>query len=126
MNELLYDCQKPYYLLLCIQRWLALVLGLIVAALATLLTGLAFALRGSNISAGFAGIALVNMMNLSSTMAMLIVSWTSLETSLGAVARIKSFSDDTPQEVKQVDTVPAQWPSQGAIQFENWTAGYTE
>jgi ATP-binding cassette, subfamily C (CFTR/MRP), member 1 len=43
--------QKPYYLLLCIQRWLALILDLIVAALAVILMVLVVKLR-TDISPG--------------------------------------------------------------------------
>ncbi len=124
--RLLSNCQRPYYLLLCIQRWLAVVLGLIVAALATILTALAVTLKGSTVSAGFVGIALVNMMGLSQLLANLIVSWTSLETSLGAVSRIKSFSEDTPREEDPEKEPADEWPSRGKVIFDNWSAAYGE
>lgn len=127
MERLLSNCQKPFYLLLCIQRWLGVVLGLIVAALAVVLTALAVTLRGAGgAKAGFVGVALVNMMSLSQTMAMLVVMWTNLETSLGAIARIKTFTEDTPKEPEPEGPVDAEWPKQGAVKFDNWTAGYTE
>lgn len=125
-RHLLNNCQKPFYLLLCIQRWLTVVLGLIVAVLATLLTALAVNLRGSAISGGFVGIALVNMMSLSHSLASLIIFWTSLETSLGAVSRIKTFSEDTPQEPDSQENPPANWPSTGSLVFNGWTAAYSE
>lgn len=124
--RLLNDCQKPFYLLLCIQRWLSVVLGLIVAALATILTGLAVGLRGTNVSAGFIGIALVNMMGLIQTLASLIMFWTSLETSLGAVSRVKTFSEDTPTEHRPDEQTPESWPRSGEIQFSNFTAAYSK
>lgn len=55
-------------------------------------------LRGSNVSAGFTGIALVNMMDFSQLLASLVEFWTSLETSLAAVSRVKTFSENTPVE----------------------------
>ena len=45
--ELLDKSQKPFYLLFCIQRWLALVLDLIVAALAVILMIMVVTLRDS-------------------------------------------------------------------------------
>lgn len=36
-HRLLDDSQKPYYLLFCIQRWLAVVMDLFVAGIATVL-----------------------------------------------------------------------------------------
>lgn len=126
LEVLLADCQKPFYLLLCIQRWLGVVLGISVGLVAVLLTTLAVMLRGNNTSAGFVGLALVNMMSLSESLAALIVNWTNLETSLGAVSRIKTFTEDTPREPEPEGTVAADWPSRGQVLFDNWTAGYTE
>ncbi|KAJ0309685.1 hypothetical protein COL5a_010635 [Colletotrichum fioriniae] len=123
---LLDRAQKPYYLLLCIQRWLTLVLGLTVAGLAILLTTLGVTLRG-RLDAGFLGVALVSMMNLGQSLAALITFWTLLETSLGAISRVKTFSEDTPTEKPReiMDTrVLAGWPSQGSVVIENWSAHY--
>ncbi|KAK1708671.1 P-loop containing nucleoside triphosphate hydrolase protein [Colletotrichum acutatum] len=123
---LLDRAQKPYYLLLCIQRWLTLVLGLTVAGLAILLTTLGVTLR-SRLDAGFLGVALVSMMNLGQSLAALITFWTLLETSLGAISRVKTFSEDTPTEKPReiADTrVLAGWPSQGSVVIENWSAHY--
>lgn len=124
--ELLDDCQKPFYLLLCIQRWLSVVLGLIVAVMATALTGLAVGLKGTNVSAGFVGIALINMMTLSQTLASLVMFWTSLETSLGAVSRVKTFTEDTPVEDKVNVAAESSWPTHGHVQFDNVTASYSD
>ncbi|KAM7219752.1 ABC multidrug transporter [Rhypophila decipiens] len=124
---LLDRAQKPYYLLLCIQRWLTLVLGLTVAGLAILLTTLGVTLR-SRLDAGFLGVALVGMMNLGHSLAALITFWTLLETSLGAISRVKTFSEDTPTEKPReigVDTrIFVGWPSQGSVVIENWSAHY--
>lgn len=119
------ESQKPFYLLLCIQRWLTLVLDLIVAGMAILLVALAVCLRG-NTSAGILGIALVNITGLGYTLADLITQWTTLETSLGAIARIKSFSTNTPSELLEGEDVTpdAEWPAHGALTFENVSASY--
>ncbi|EFQ25789.1 ABC transporter transmembrane region [Colletotrichum graminicola M1.001] len=118
--------QKPYYLLLCIQRWLTLVLGLTVAGLAILLTTLGVTLR-SRLDAGFLGVALVSMMNIGQSLAALITFRTLLETSLGAISRVKTFSEDTPTEKPReiMDSrMIAGWPSQGSVVIENWSAHY--
>jgi ATP-binding cassette subfamily C (CFTR/MRP) protein 1 len=54
--------QKPFYLLFMIQRWLTVVLDLVSGALALVVTGLAVGLR-TNVSPGFTGVALVNIIN---------------------------------------------------------------
>jgi ATP-binding cassette, subfamily C (CFTR/MRP), member 1 len=51
------NSQQPYYLMFCIQRWLALVLDLTIAGLATLVVALATNLRYST-SPGLLGVSL--------------------------------------------------------------------
>lgn len=118
--RLLDAAQRPYYLLLCIQRWLVLVLNLVVAGMAVLLMSLAVALR-SHVNPGFLGVALVMMMSLGGTLTGFIQYWTLLETSLGAVARIKSFSEDTPSELLEAENGDPgkEWPQQGAVEFKD-------
>ena len=96
-----------------------------VAGLALVLVGMAVALR-SRISPGFLGLALVNMMGLSHSLTHLVQSWTSLETSLGGIARIKDFSENTPAEetLNENLNLDANWPSRGALRFEGVSASY--
>ncbi|TIA24962.1 putative ABC transporter [Aureobasidium pullulans] len=96
-NRLLDIAQSPYYLLSCIQRWLKLVLDLIVAALAVLVVALAVSQRDTT-SAGLLGVALTNILGFSQSLTRLVTKWTTLETSLGAIARIRSFATTTEQE----------------------------
>ncbi|KAI1419772.1 P-loop containing nucleoside triphosphate hydrolase protein [Xylaria sp. FL1777] len=126
-NKLLDQSQKPFYLLLCIQRWLVLVLDLVVAGLAVLLVGLAVALR-SKINPGFLGIALVQLTSLSHALTSLVQYWTLLETSLGAISRIKDFSETTPSEAtaEESSEPPPNWPHHGALTFDSVSASYED
>lgn len=117
------DSQRPYYLLWCLQRWLGLVLELIVAGLAVLLVGLAIALK-DQISPGLLGVALTSIMSMGQTLTMLISQWTQLETSLGAVTRINQFEADTPREKDGPDMPSPRWPSSGAIRISGLSAKY--
>lgn len=58
---LLDNSQRPYYLLYCVQRWLTLVLDLIVGAEAVLVVGLAVGLRHST-TPGLLGVSLNNIL----------------------------------------------------------------
>ncbi|KAH7329994.1 putative ATP-binding cassette transporter [Rhexocercosporidium sp. MPI-PUGE-AT-0058] len=118
--------QKPYYLLFCIQRWLALALDLLVMALAVILMSLVVKLR-SEISAGFVGLALLNVMSFNENLANIIKTWTNLETSLGAISRLISFSGHTASEKLpgENQTVPDNWPMHGSIEIKNVSASYT-
>ncbi|CAI0653965.1 unnamed protein product, partial [Colletotrichum noveboracense] len=93
--HLLDQSQRPYYLLICIQRWLTLVLDILVGAIAVLLVSLAMTIPEST-STGAIAIALYNVLNFNSSLATLITSWTELETSLGAISRLRTFESKTP------------------------------
>ncbi|ORY11757.1 hypothetical protein BCR34DRAFT_455438, partial [Clohesyomyces aquaticus] len=70
-RDLLDRSQRPFYLLFAVQRWLTLVLDLVVAAMATLLIVLVVALRGK-LSAGYVGVALLNVILFSQSVKLLI------------------------------------------------------
>lgn len=118
--------QRPFYLLYCIQQWLNLVLNMTVAALAVLVVALAIETRNTT-SAGLVGVALLNILTLSSNLAGLITYWTALETSLGAIARLRDFERDTPQEVDRLNAqTPAEaWPATGLLEFNDVTVSYS-
>lgn len=124
--ELLDDSQKPHYLLLCVQRWLAVVLDLYTAGIGVALVAFAvFLPNGTNV--GLMSVALANVMNLSDSLTKLVTIWTSLETSLGAVARVRDFEKDTPaeKEPEAPSHPPSSWPASGEIKFTNATASYS-
>ena len=58
---------------------------------------------------------------------MVIKYWTTLETSLGAISRLKSFAADTTSEnlSHENESVPKSWPSHGKIEFSHVSAAYT-
>lgn len=121
--RMLNTSQKPFYLMFCIQRWLELVLDLFVAGMAILLVTIALRIPGTT-SEGAIGLAMVNLLGLNMTLTTVIDQWTTLETSLGAIARLKSFISDTPNENKSGETeVPYNWP-RGRIVFDGVTASY--
>ncbi|THY33684.1 putative ABC transporter [Aureobasidium pullulans] len=124
-NRLLDIAQSPYYLLSCIQRWLKLVLDLIVAALAVLVVALAVSQRDTT-SAGLLGVALTNILGFSQSLTRLVTEWTTLETSLGAIARIRSFATTTEQESSTVIHEATQdLVTRGAVVFSGAFAKYT-
>ncbi|KAL5448960.1 hypothetical protein PMIN07_004119 [Paraphaeosphaeria minitans] len=123
-NKLIDNSQKPYYLMYAIQRWLSLVLDLIIAALAILVVGVAIALRNA-ISPGFTGVSLTQIISFSSYLKLMVMFWTQMETSIGAVARIKQFGEQTASEHdSDVQVPPQDWPSCGEVTINNVTAKY--
>ncbi|UQC86148.1 ABC transporter [Colletotrichum lupini] len=124
--ELLDESQRPYYLMFCIQRWLTLVLDILVGAIAVLLVSMAMMIPDAT-STGAIAIALYNVLNFNQSLATLITSWTELETSLGAISRLRSFVSRTPIEptAEVLDKIPRQWPAQGQVEIQNITVSYS-
>ncbi|RSL73721.1 hypothetical protein CEP54_000267 [Fusarium duplospermum] len=124
--QLLSDSQSPFYMMFCIQRWLELVLDLFVAGMAVVLVSLALRIQGAT-TQGAIGLAMVNILGFNQTLTTVIDQWTQLETSLGAIARLKSFISGTPDENKPAEKeAPADWPSEGGIEIDNITAAYSD
>ncbi|KAF4624451.1 hypothetical protein G7Y89_g13720 [Cudoniella acicularis] len=119
--------QRPYYLLFCIQRWFNLFLLLIVGVIVIVVVALATSLVDST-SPGRIGVALSSVVGFNSTLGSMMLFWIQLETSLGAIARLKGFEEGTGPEDKEAESfVPSQdWPSQGAIEFAGVSASYGE
>lgn len=124
--SLLDASQKPYYLMFCVQRWLILVLALIVTGLELVVIGLAIALK-AKVSAGLVGLAAVQVTTLTKGLSDLVMQWTEMETSLGAVSRIYKYTHGTPREDhlgERMAALPGNWPLAGSIAFDGISATY--
>lgn len=62
----------------------------------------------------------------SATLLKLVENWTTLEISLGAVARLKGAVEESPRETGPgEDLIPGDgWPEAGALELENVTVAY--
>ncbi|KXH56884.1 ABC transporter [Colletotrichum salicis] len=120
--------QRAFYAMGSLQKWLLLVLNLVVAALAVLLVASAVMLR-DRVDAGLLGVALVSVMMFGQLLTQLLNYWAQLETSLGAVARIREFEAETPSEGKangEDSAAKGKWPSKGRIDIRNVSAAYDD
>jgi ATP-binding cassette subfamily C (CFTR/MRP) protein 1 len=117
--------QGPNYIMHCIQQWLSLVLEMLVAALAVLVVSLAIAFKAS-MTGGQIGMALNVILVISSTLVRLLESWTQLETSIGAISRIKTLEETLlPEDKESEGSEPyPEWPDKGAIEFQEVVASY--
>lgn len=126
-NRLLDDSQRPAYLLAMIQRWLAFVLNCIVAVLAVAVVAMGTQLAAPGSShAGLTGASLVTLMNFGDNLTWLLRCYTLLETSLGAINRLKTFSDTVrPESQEGEDVNPDEsWPQRGEIVIQGVSASY--
>lgn len=121
--ELLNSSQRPAYLLVMIQQWLNLVLNLVVMVMAAVLTTMAVRLHSNS---GFTGAALVSLMTFGDKLSGIVIFYTRLETSIGAVSRLKSFQDKVVPEDLDGEHLrpPVEWPQYGAIELRGVSASY--
>ncbi|KAI1338782.1 P-loop containing nucleoside triphosphate hydrolase protein [Xylariaceae sp. FL0016] len=124
-DQLLDTSQRPAYLLAMIQRWLEFMLQLLVAVLALAVVTLATQL-GSNTA--ITGASLVTLMSFGEGLSYIVTNYTMLETSIGAVSRLKTFSDKVkPEDLESEDTTPSpQWPDRGHVVLSGVSASYTD
>lgn len=100
-------------------------LNLVVAGLATVSMAVVVKLRTSR-DAGYVALALINIMDLGPILEMLVVNWTQLETSMGAIARMKEFIDSTPEEEQGTINPHPDWLAKGAIHISGLEAAYSD
>jgi ATP-binding cassette subfamily C (CFTR/MRP) protein 1 len=124
--ELLDQSQRPFYLMFCIQRWLAVVLDLLVAGLATVLMVIVVSLR-KKIDPALVGLGLLNVMTFNVYLTALVQMWTQMETSIGAIARLRDFVKTTENERKKEENMepPEKWPHEGALEISHFAASYS-
>ena len=98
-------------------------------ALAVVVVALALSVRDTT-SAGRLALALTNVLSFSQSLSRLITEWTTMETSVGSIARIRSFASDPDFQIQhgrsQYDSVrlDARWPSQGSVTLNRVYAKY--
>ncbi|OAA69266.1 ABC transporter, transmembrane domain, type 1 [Akanthomyces lecanii RCEF 1005] len=122
--EFLAESQRPYYVMMTIQQWLVLVLGLMTGSLAVLLVTLALFIKQAS-SQTAVGLSFLSLLSLNKTFAATIIAWTALEVSKGALSRLFNFREKTPQEPKvSQEPLPAVWPCSGKVQLTNVVARF--
>ncbi|KAI1609253.1 putative multidrug resistance-associated protein [Exophiala viscosa] len=124
--ELLDRSQRPFYLMFCIQRWLGIVLDLMVAIMVLILMVMVVT-RRSSIEPGLVGLSLLSVVDLSESLTKVVRHWTELETSIGAITRLTDFVKTTESEHKpcEVQTVDRSWPQNGEVTFSSFGASYS-
>jgi ABC-type multidrug transport system fused ATPase/permease subunit len=106
-----------------IQQWLNLVLDLVVAVIAGILTALAVQLCSNS---GLTGASLVTLMSFGDSLSGIVIYFTRLETSIGAIARLQTFNETVkPEDTSEGDLVPPEdWPQKGVIELKGVSASY--
>lgn len=115
---------RPVFLMRCLNRWLLIVLELIVNTVAVAIV--ASAVMGASGRGTGVGVALNLVILTNTTLISLVLGFTDLEVSLGAIARLKHVEEMTPQEdLPQETTAPDEhWPTRGQLVLKDLATGY--
>ena len=91
--------------------------------IAVILVSLALELKTNS---GFTGASLVTLMSFGDILSSIVMQWTKLETSVGAIARLKTFNETVKSENKEDEVIiPDEgWPYNGHIELINVSASY--
>lgn len=106
-----------------IQEWLNLVFDLVVMIMAVVLTTLAVRLHSNS---GFAGASLYTLISFGENLSGIVVFYTRLETSIGAISRLKTFNETVkPEDREEEEIIPVEeWPQRGVIELKGISACY--
>ncbi len=116
---------RPFIYLWAANRWLALRVDF-TGALVAFFAGVFVILNNGTIDAGSAGLSLTYAVMFSENVLWLVRLYSMNEQNMNSVERVKEYIE-VEQEAKPIidDARPAgNWPSQGAIQFMNYTTRY--
>ncbi|QLI66506.1 ABC multidrug transporter B [Metarhizium brunneum] len=118
---------RPSYSLVSLQCWLNLVLDLLVSCIAIGIILIA-ALWRSETSAANVGVSLNLILVANTTLVRLVESFTQLEVSLGAIARLNEVETQTPSEDRpwEDQVPPSSWPEKGSLTLSGFSAGYND
>ncbi|KAI0130479.1 ABC transporter [Xylariales sp. AK1849] len=120
---LLDTSQRPAYLLAMVQRCLGFILQVIATLLAVAVVALATQLRSNG---AFTGASMVTLITFSDTMIQLIRWYTTMETAISAVRRLKEFSEKVKLEDLDAENIvpPSTWPQRGDVSIRGVSASY--
>lgn len=134
-DQLLDDSQRPWWALQLMQRYLQFVLQLLVALLADVVVALATRMRswsysidadGSGGNTDCTGASLVTLMTFGTALADFVRTFTTVEISIGAVSKLKTFGETVKLENRPNENAvtPAEWPMRGNIEIIGVSASY--
>jgi ATP-binding cassette, subfamily C (CFTR/MRP), member 1 len=122
-DKLVDNSLRATYIMAMIQQWLMFTINVVVAMLAALVIVLSTQVKSAFV---YTGAGMVTLISLGEYLANVILTFTSLETAIGAVSRLKAFGSNTPSESPSNSErpPPESWPESGRIEIIGASASY--
>lgn len=79
-----------------------------------------------HLNSAFAGALLYSLITFGENLAEIVLQWTTLKTSIGAIARLRTFCQTVRLEDndREDEVPPEQWPQNSVVQIEGVSASY--
>lgn len=125
-NFFINKMNEAYFITIANQRWLGIHLDMIATVLALIVSFLCV-FRVFDIGPASVGLLISYVLQISGQLSMLIKTFTTVENEMNAVERICSYAFNLPQEAAYTvseTTPPPNWPTEGAIKFEDISLAY--
>ncbi|KAL0574913.1 hypothetical protein V5O48_007057 [Marasmius crinis-equi] len=116
---------RAYYITVALQRWLAVRLDLF-SNILILGIGLAAANNRTTLNPAKIGVVLTYALSLTEVFSHLITTFAANEQNMNAVERLLVYTTLPPEKDEKAQEPPAEWPSQGEIEFKNVDFAYRE
>jgi ATP-binding cassette, subfamily C (CFTR/MRP), member 1 len=122
--------QRTAYMVMCLKRWLTLILGLSEAGITIMIVAMATYLR-AQITGAEVGLLFSVVLDTATALRLLLEAWTTLDVALGAVDRLQSATLSTPREHNKASTLlqpqPGPWwPQAGHVTIRDLTCSYSD
>ncbi|KAI9837506.1 MAG: hypothetical protein M1819_007156 [Sarea resinae] len=118
---------RPFIYLWAANRWLSFRVD-VTGALVSFFAGTFVILSTGKIDAGAAGLSLTYAVTFTENVLWLVRLYANNEQNMNSVERIKEYLDVEQESAPVIPDMrpPANWPSQGSVQFINYTTRYRE
>ncbi|CAG8537245.1 20906_t:CDS:10, partial [Racocetra persica] len=126
-NEAFLDIEnRAYFLIMCVQRWLSIRIGIITNILIFFASLFAIIFR-FNIVPSITGLALAYALQVTLNFILCVKQFTELETYMNSVERLIHYSDKLEVEAENIipdNRSPPGWPARGEIHIKNLEIKY--
>lgn len=125
-DDMINIMNEAYYITIANQRWLGIHMDMI-AVIFAMIIALLSVFRVFDIGASSAGLLLSNVFQIAGQLSMLIRTFTQVENEMNSAERLSEYAYRVPIEAAYLiteTTPPAEWPSEGKIEFQNVSLSY--
>lgn len=128
LSHVIDDMDSAYYLTFANQRWLGVRLD-VIGVVFLIVTGLLVVTDRFSVSPSISGLVLSYLVSITQTLLLAVRQVADTQNNMNSVERVHYYATSIPEEAPAETTgldLPASWPEQGRIKFENVEMRYRD